>query len=237
MNKDFYYARLENQFLQYRDYASIPVKDNGDPLVPIGSEFEGRVTNYEEMQPYTGDSIYVRSRVVEMLISARTALKRTFPDHDLAVVCGYRHPDVQEKAYFEYQAEVKAANPELEGEELKEAAHRFVAVPEVAGHPTGGAVDVLLITADGEEVSLGPEDEISRDHYVHSPFIEKDVWHKRQILRHCMLQAGFAPTDSEWWHFAYGDKEWAKYYNQPAALFEQIRFCLADRDSSSGKND
>lgn len=232
MNKDFYYSMLEKQFLKYRDYVSIPVKDNGDPLVPIGPEFEGKVTNYEEMEPYTGDRIYVRASVVNMLIKARAALKRTFPDYDLEVVCGYRHPDVQEKAFSDYKAEVKAENPDLEGDELTEAVHRFVAVPEVAGHPTGGAVDVLLITVDGEAVSLGPEDEISRDHYVHSPFIEKDVWHKRQILRHCMLQAGFAPTDSEWWHFAYGDREWAKYYNQPSALYEQIWFCSVNQDDS-----
>lgn len=171
-----------------------------------------------------------------MLISARAALKTIFPDYDLAVVCGYRHPDVQEKAYSDYIEEIKAENPDLEGDELNEAAHRFIAVPEVAGHPTGGAVDVLLITADGEEVNMGTElDGETKDSYVHSPFIDKDVWHKRQILRCCMLQAGFAPTDSEWWHFSYGDKEWAKYYNQPAALFEQIRFCSANVDG--GKND
>ncbi|MGG4495502.1 M15 family metallopeptidase [Brevibacillus reuszeri] len=237
MDKKACYALLESKFLMYREYVSIPVMDNGTPLVPIGPEFAGKVSNYEKMQPYTGDSIYVRAKVVDMLISARAKLKTIFPDYDLAVVCGYRHPDVQEKEYSDFQEVVKAENPDLEGEELKEAAHRFVAFPEVAGHPTGGAVDVMLITADGEEVSMGPEDENSKDHYVHSPFIEKDVWQRRQILRHCMLQAGFAPTDSEWWHFSYGDREWAKYYNQPTALFEQIRFCPANGDGCGGKND
>ncbi|WP_409179034.1 M15 family metallopeptidase [Brevibacillus fortis] len=237
MNKEAYYTMLESKFLMYRDYSSIPVMDNGDPLVPIGPEFEGKVTNYEEMEPYTGDSIYVRASVVDMLISARAALKSTFPDYDLEVIDGYRHPDVQEKAYYDYKAELKAENPDLEGDELTEAAHRFVAVPEVAGHPTGGAVDVLLITTDGEVMNLGPEDDNSKDHYVHSPFIEKDVWHRRQILRHCMLQAGFAPTDSEWWHFSYGDREWAKYYNQPAALFEQIRFCHTNKNGCSEISD
>lgn len=51
MNQEACYALLENKFLMYRDYASIPVVDNGDLLVPIGPEFEGKVSNYEEMQP------------------------------------------------------------------------------------------------------------------------------------------------------------------------------------------
>jgi D-alanyl-D-alanine dipeptidase len=39
-----------------------------------------------------------------------------------------------------------------------------------------------------------------------------------------MLGVGFAPFDGEWWHFSYGDKEWAAYYNKPNAVYEQIDF-------------
>lgn len=225
MNKESYYALLESKFLTYREYISIPIKDNGDALVAIGPEFEGKVSNYEEMWPYTGDDIYVRSALVPMLISARKALKTVYPDYELEIVCGYRHPEVQEIAFNSFRDQIKAENPSLEGEELNEAANRFVAIPEVAGHPTGGAVDVMLIDSDGNYVDMGTDlDDDSKDCYVHSPFIDKAAWHRRQILRNSMLQAGFAPTDSEWWHFSYGDREWATYYKQPAAIFEQIRF-------------
>ncbi len=226
MDKESYYALLESKFLTYREYASIPVRDNGDPLVSIGPEFEGKVANYESMRPYTGDSIYVRSQLIPMLISARKVLKTVFPDYDLKVVCGYRHPEIQEKTFASHLEKIQAEDPSLKGDDLKEAVHRFVAVPEVAGHPTGGAVDVMLIDSAGNDLNMGTSIEDSKDSYVHSPFIDKDVWHRRQILRTSMLQAGFAPTDSEWWHFSYGDREWAKYYNQSAALFEQLRFQL-----------
>ncbi|MDR3125675.1 MAG: hypothetical protein LBU20_01195 [Candidatus Nomurabacteria bacterium] len=27
-----------------------------------------------------------------------------------------------------------------------------------------------------------------------------------------MMSQGFAPYDGEWWHFSYGDREWAAWY-------------------------
>jgi D-alanyl-D-alanine dipeptidase len=34
-----------------------------------------------------------------------------------------------------------------------------------------------------------------------------------------MVAAGFAPFYGEWWHFSYGDREWAAVYGEPAALY------------------
>ncbi len=99
----------------------------------------------------------------------------------------------------------------------------MIASPDVAGHPTGGAVDVHLNGPDGEPLDFGTRIwDFSRDSYTFSPFISRDAWLNRQMLRAVMMQAGFAPFDGEWWHFSYGDKEWARYYDQPYALFGQV---------------
>ena len=42
------------------------------------------------------------------------------------------------------------------------------------------------------------------------------------LLRKIMMQVGFAPYDAEWWHFSYGDREWAFYCKKPYALYDQI---------------
>ncbi|QQR69366.1 MAG: hypothetical protein IPI58_01405 [Alphaproteobacteria bacterium] len=39
-----------------------------------------------------------------------------------------------------------------------------------------------------------------------------------------MTSVGFAPFDGEWWHFSYGDREWAKYYGRSHAIYSQIAF-------------
>ncbi len=40
-----------------------------------------------------------------------------------------------------------------------------------------------------------------------SDFME--IRERRRILRTAMTKAGFAALDSEWWHFGYGEKNWA----------------------------
>jgi D-alanyl-D-alanine dipeptidase len=60
------------------------------------------------------------------------------------------------------------------------------------------------------------------DTFTFSPFISKEAWANRQLLRRVMIQAGFAPFDGEWWHFSYGDKEWARYYDKRAAMYDQL---------------
>ena len=37
-----------------------------------------------------------------------------------------------------------------------------------------------------------------------------------------MMKEACAPYDGEWWHFSYGDKEWAFYYKKEEALYDQI---------------
>jgi len=37
-----------------------------------------------------------------------------------------------------------------------------------------------------------------------------------------MPARGFTNYAGEWWHFSYGDKEWAKYYGEQAAIYEQV---------------
>jgi hypothetical protein len=31
-----------------------------------------------------------------------------------------------------------------------------------------------------------------------------------------MVACGFAPSYRKWWHFSYGDREWAAFYNTPS---------------------
>jgi D-alanyl-D-alanine dipeptidase len=99
----------------------------------------------------------------------------------------------------------------------------------VAGYPTGGAVAVDLLRA-GEPVDLGtPVMRADRDSFTFSPFISPPAWEARQLLRRAMMAAGFAPYDGEWWHFSYGDKEWARFYRKPEALYDQVSFSDAQK--------
>jgi D-alanyl-D-alanine dipeptidase len=220
------YAALEQHFLTCRELRAVPVVENGEPMVALGPVFSGRtLVSDPAMRAFTGEEIYVRQALVPMLEAAQHALKGFYAEWNLLVVYGYRHLDIQTAKFAAHKARVQARFPELTGLDLDEAVHRFSAVPDVAGHPTGGAVDLCIATDDGRRVPMGTEVvEYSPDTYVFSPFIPREAWHNRQLLRTAMLGAGFAPFDGEWWHFSFGDREWARYYNRPQARYAQLSF-------------
>lgn len=204
--------------------AAKPIIDNGDPLVPIGDEFNGKIFIIEDYKKYTGNKIYVRSQLIPLLIQAQKEVKAINQEYDLEVYCGYRSMEIQEENFERIRKLELEEDPTLQGDELKERIHRFSAVPEVAGHPSGGAVDVRIVTPDGIlDMGTGIHS-YTKDTYTFSPFINREAWHNRQLLRACMIKVGFAPFDGEWWHFSYGDREWAAYYNKAEALYNQLHF-------------
>ena len=124
----------------------------------------------------------------------RETVGKMLPD-GVILDCGYRSLKEQKRRF----------NEQLEIYKDVEQAHKFIAEPTVAGHPTGGAVDVYF---EGMKIEFKN--------------CEYNPQNKKQYkLRMLMMERGFAPFDGEWWHFSYGDKEWAVYYNKPNAIYEQ----------------
>ena len=220
MNKQTVYRQLESKMLSYIDYANVPVEPIGEPLVPIRASRSLTARQIDSsMLPYTGETLYVRAGVLKRLKAAGKTLARYDPTLLLEVVYGYRALEIQTGLFEKYKTKLQNR---YSGGELLAAVHRLVAVPEVAGHPAGAAVDIQILQA-GKPIDFGTEiHQFVPDSFTFSPFVSSEAWRNRQLLRRAMMLAGFAPFDGEWWHFSYGDKEWARYYNQRAALYEQI---------------
>lgn len=205
----------------------LPSGENNEPLIDVRTYNSLIIAKYEKMDmlPYAGEQIYVRETVAKMLAEAQNIL------HDgnrlLKIVYGYRHPVVQ-RAYFEKRrAELKALHPELTSEVLDSATHQFVAMPEVAGHPTGGAIDITIVDTQGNDLDLGTRiadfsdpEKIKTYAAGLSEIQEKN----RLLLRDLLVKVGFAPFYGEWWHFSYGDREWAHFYGKPSSLYSAIDF-------------
>ena len=223
MDKEQLYQELESKMLDYKDYATVPVIDNGEPLVTLPTQ--GNLTAYQyrtEMLPYTGEQIYVRQTVARKLAEAAMALTTKDPSLQLEVCYGYRALEIQRKNFEAQKAKLVST---YTNDELLVVTHRSVSVPEVAGHPAGAAVDIRINDMTGTPLDFGTDIwEFIKDSYTFSPYITAQAKRNRQLLRSVMLPAGFAPYDGEWWHFSYGDKEWAQYWNQPIAYYSQIEF-------------
>ena len=82
-----------------------------------------------------------------------------------------------------------------------------------SGHTRGSTVDLTIITKDGGFVDMGGTfdlfSEISHPDYKK---ISKNQKKNRKILRDAMVNAGFKPLDSEWWHFTLKDEPYSDTY-------------------------
>lgn len=222
MKKQAVYRSLENNMLGYVNLIGVPVQPVPEKLVPIKTSSNLTALPIDnDMQAYTGNLIFVRQSVLDKLLRAAKLLANANPELQLQVVYGYRALSVQQKLFLKYRKQLEST---YSGEALDEATHRLIAVPEIAGHPTGGAVDIQITNA-GAPIDMGTNIwEFVKDSFTFSPFIGQEARDNRLLLRNIMMDVGFAPFDGEWWHFSYGDKEWAAYYKKPFAIYNQIEF-------------
>lgn len=228
--EDRVYQLLEEKMLKYADYADVQVTPAEEPVLFEALRSQGvlHVRHLDQdMTAFTGEKIYVRRPVVDLLYWAGQELKTLDRSLTLRVIYGFRALEVQKRLFEEAKSTLQKQYST--DEERIEVAHRHIAVPSVAGRPTGGAVGVDVLR-DGESVELGsPVLATSRDSFTFSPFISRAAWENRQLLRRAMMAAGFAPYDGEWWHFSYGDKEWARYHRKPGALYDQVSLADAQK--------
>lgn len=228
MDKNTIYKQLEEKLVKYKDLVNIAVDENGDGFVTLRqtqpSDF-GVIGRYETLSDMRENFplVPVRREVRDKLDKVDKALKETNKNLQLVVAYGYRSLEIQQK-YFDEQKKSYLERGVQEEGNIDEVIHRLIAVPTVAGHPTGGAVDVFIEdNRDETKVDFGVPlfTFDSKDVYSFSPFVSNEAKQYRELLRQVMMSQDFAPYDGEWWHFSFGDKEWAFYYQRPYAIYEQ----------------
>ncbi len=85
-----------------------------------------------------------------------------------------------------------------------------------ANHLTGGAIDLTIANQHGP-LNMGTAfddfiDKARTDYYEHiqNPTQkEKQIKENRKLLKSIMEQAGFTNYPEEWWHYDYGNQNWA----------------------------
>lgn len=212
--------------VRYRDLVTVPVADTGESFTTLKQTDvpNGYIPPMVNTEPILKENIIVRLSVKNKLINAQKILCGKNPELSLYITYGYRSLSVQTSRFLAKLLDITKTGffPDPMG--LYEEVHRYIAVPTVAGHPTGGAVDIAIKNmATGRFLDFGSRmyDYSTKDCYVYAP-VSKRARENRKLLRQVMMLAGFAPFDGEWWHFSYGDREWAYYYKKPNALYKQV---------------
>jgi zinc D-Ala-D-Ala dipeptidase len=208
---------MQGKIATFLELQAIPYRDNKESLILLDST----VLSEYRRENSGVQSVLVRESVSRKLQNIQKQLR---PNMKLIVVEGYRSLTYQEAYFLKELRNQLEEKPSWTLEAILEQTHQFVALPSVAGHPTGGAIDLTII-CDGKEVDMGgkiadfsvPE---LLPTYSQQITIEQSNW--RIFLHDLMVAEGFAPFYGEWWHFSYGDREWAAFYEQPAAIYSPI---------------
>lgn len=218
---------LAQQYLTatLQDLLAITARECGEALVVL-NELEPcmrclpKSVGKEAVSPH----ILVRESVRDKIRDVQTFLEQRDPHHTLVISYGYRSQRVQKELYDKALLACQKCDPDLSQEALEEKAHLFIAHPQVAGHSTGGAVDATLYY-DQQEIDMGTplyEFEAGNKIMTFSSAISEQEAAYRQILLDAFMSAGFAPFYGKWWHFSYGDKEWAYFYKKKEAIYTPL---------------
>lgn len=169
------------------------------------------------------NKVLVRSSVADRLIKAAQELPSKYK---LVVRAGHRPAEVQYKLLEMVRQSYAKDNPDASMDETLAFARTYVADPSVKlpSHCCGAAIDVDLFDNEiGQSVDFGcPMNTDGEIAHVYNDQINDSQKNNREILRKTMLNAGFAPNPNEWWHFSYGDQNWANFYNKISAIYGLI---------------
>lgn len=69
-------------------------------------------------------------------------------------------------------------------------------------HNKGGAVDITLVTLEGEELDMGTDFDFFGKRAYHDNFdLPEEILANRKLLKETMEKHGFWSTRTEWWHY------------------------------------
>lgn len=213
---------LENH--KHNHEIHIPIKECDETLIKYSNEEFVLEPMYFKWGFSEIETIENRPGVIERLRKAKALLPNGF---NFKIWDGYRTLKVQKILYDDYYERLKAQHPDFTHEKLCQMVEIFVSPPShdplfPAPHNTGGAVDLTIIDADGRELQMGtPFDEFTEQSFTNH-FKEGEFYDNRMMFKEIMGKVGFANYFEEWWHYSYGDQEWAKTTKASCALYGSV---------------
>ncbi len=126
--------------------------------------------------------------------------------------------------------------PLLDDQEITALASQFVALPSAQSispspHITGGAVDLTIVDDSGICLEMGTEFDTTTEKSGTVYYEKKaeakekmsaedmEAMYNRRLLFGVMTKAGFTNYPDEWWHYDYGNQNWALLKGEKEAFY------------------
>lgn len=207
---------------------SIPIVECFDPLVDIKNSTDLLYGPPPECELTTNDYTKMRESVFRRLCEAQKELPRYWR---FRVYEGFRSLTVQNMLFEQELKRVKTRYPDKSDEEQFYETTRLVSPvlnadgsSNIPAHNTGGAVDIEILTQEGELLDMGmtAKDWVSVDPELclsECSLISNTAQSNRKLLIDIMASQGFINYPTEWWHFSYGDRYWARFQSHQQAIY------------------
>jgi D-alanyl-D-alanine dipeptidase len=153
-----------------------------------------------------------RPSLVRALVAARSYLPR---DWNFKVWDCQRPRFVQLLMIESFRKRFRALHPDWTRQQIQKTIRTFAAVPALRvtrpdAHRNGGAIDLTLVDARGQELYMGTDHDdltpvAALDYYETKKKLtlrELEARDNRRRLGKAMLRAGFEGLPSEWWHWS-----------------------------------
>ncbi len=207
------------------DWRRVPIIASSEPLVQLAAS-EGLRCDpqyWQQQRPGALPALWVRQAVALRLTQAAASLASA--NLGLLVWDAWRPLSVQQSLYDEFASQLQQAHPEWDAARLASETQVFVSLPSSnqrhpSPHYTGGAVDLTLMTLDGQPLPLGTDFDAFTPAAA-TGFLEQHdhasaACRHRRILFHALAAVGFTNYPDEWWHFDYGNQFWGRISGQSA---------------------
>lgn len=208
---------------------NIPIKDFNEPLIDLLIVNNSRLKPLATFSPKYQNTYDGYSKVREGVYNILVKMLEILPSNiGIAYFEGFR-PLSKQKEYFDDKLkEILEIVPDKELAYTEASKHIAPFINNVPPHSTGGAIDITLFAIkDGHEdlmdmgkfdVIFGPNDQ-QETFSTNTTDVQKE---NRLLLLEATIKAGFVNYGFEWWHYSYGDNEWAFVKKKKWAIYGSV---------------
>jgi len=200
----------------------IIIKECREPLVDLKKYCPGVMIDLASWRKKKEKTAYLRRSVVKMVNKAKSFLPKgmTFIIGD-----AWRPQYVQQQIYQEFVRSFTKKYPAWSKTRIIKEVDKYVAPATgkfASGHMTGGAVDIRLIK-NGKKVPMKSRKLTYQENALFAQsklpsYIKKN----REIMFRALLKAGLSNYHKEYWHWSYGDIQWAQRNKKKVAIYGVI---------------
>lgn len=201
----------------------IRIRECDEPLVDILKYCPRARIALDKARIKVEKTAYLRLSVAKMLAQAERHLPRGY---SFIIRDAWRPSYVQSEIFFDFVRKAKKRFPDASEDKVIKEVEKYVAPwkgVNASGHMSGGAIDLRVLDAHGRRLPmrsgrLGYKENALTDQPLLPPHLRRN----RAILSAALRMAGFSNYPLEFWHWSFGDYQWAKRNGRKVARYGAV---------------